>query len=59
MTRTRDLNAKADQFADWAAHAKLRTLRNAYRSLERTCRALAVATAEKPVPPAEHPANFS
>jgi len=43
MTRTRDLNAKADQFAAWAARAKARTLRNAYLSLEKTCRALAAA----------------
>ena len=52
--RTRDLNAKADQFAAWAARAKARTLRNAYLSLEKTCRALAAAAAAKR---AEHPAN--
>jgi hypothetical protein len=47
MTNTRDLNAKADQFAAWAARAKARTLRNAYRSLEKTCRALAATTAQR------------
>ena len=47
MTRTRDLNAKADQFAVWAAHAKARTLRNAYLSLEKTCRALAATAAQR------------
>jgi len=47
MTKTRDLNAKADQFAAWAARAKARTLRNAYLSLEKTCRALATTAAQK------------
>ena len=56
MTEGRDLKAKADQFAAWAARARLRTLRNAYLSLERTCRALAAA-AEKRGTLGEHPAN--
>ena len=57
MTKTRDLNAKADQFAAWAARAKARTLRNAYLSLEKTCRALAAAAAAKRADIAEHRAN--
>jgi len=57
MTKGRDLNAKADQFAALAARTRLRTLRNAYLSLERSCRNLAAAGASSQ--PAERPAGPS
>jgi hypothetical protein len=41
MTKAQSLHAKADQFAARAAATKLRTMRNAYLSLERACRSLA------------------
>ncbi|HEY5410868.1 MAG TPA: hypothetical protein VIJ94_09085 [Caulobacteraceae bacterium] len=42
MTRVQDLQAKADHFADRAAHARDRTARNTYLSLEQSYRSLAV-----------------
>ena len=41
MTKAQDLQAKADHFADRAAHARERTARNTYLSLEHSYRSLA------------------
>ncbi len=42
MDKAKDFHAKADHFATRAAHAKARTDRNTYLSLERAYRNLAV-----------------
>ncbi len=42
MTRAQQLHAKADHFADRAAHARERTARNTYLSLEQSYRGLAI-----------------
>ena len=42
MTRTRDLRARADHFAERASRARERTARNTYLSLEQSYRSLAV-----------------
>jgi hypothetical protein len=41
LTRAQDLHAKANHFADRAAHAHGRTARNTYLSLEQSYRGLA------------------
>jgi hypothetical protein len=41
VTKAQDLQAKADHFADRAAHARERTARNTYLSLEQSYRSLA------------------
>lgn len=41
MTRAQELHAKADHFAARAAHARGRTARNTYLSLEKSYRGLA------------------
>jgi hypothetical protein len=41
MTKTQELRAKADHFAERAASAKQRTARNTFLSLEQTVRTLA------------------
>jgi hypothetical protein len=51
MSRAQDFKAKAEQFAARAAHAKLRTERNTFLSLEQSCRQLA-ADEEAPDGPA-------
>ena len=42
MTRAQELHAKANHFADRAAHAHGRTARNTYLSLEQSYRGLAI-----------------
>jgi hypothetical protein len=41
MTRAQEFKAKAEQFAARAATARVRTERNTFLSLERSCRQLA------------------
>jgi hypothetical protein len=54
MTKSQQLQAKADHFAARAAAAKDRTIRNTYLSLEQSVRAVAAseARAEEPRPSA-------
>ena len=45
MTRAQELQAKADHFAHRADHARARTARNTYLSLEQSYRVLAAQQA--------------
>jgi hypothetical protein len=59
VTRTQDLQAKADHFASRAGHARNRTARNTNLSLEQSYRSLAAdeerTDAANPAPDAETP----